>query len=160
MPDADAWTHAVLSADGGKTETRSLRGFGEKLLFAAARPIAVGRPQASLVQMPDGKVVIRFAQAASSRQMRLSILSDKPITSAAIVGETVKMQARRLTVLWSAPGRPAELVLQAPIGARLDVKALEVTDGWPGDAKALPPRPRDAMAWGDSDATIAMATVR
>jgi hypothetical protein len=160
MPDADPWTHKVLTADGGKAAARPLRGFGEKLLLADAAPIAAARPQASITQEADGRTRIRFTQSQTSREIRLSILSDKPIASAEMSGQTVKMQAKRLTLLWSSPGRPAEVALQVPADARLDVKAVELTEGWPRDAKPLPPRPADAMAWGNSDATLSMATVR
>ena len=159
MPDADPWTHRVLTADGGKAEVRPLRGFGEKLLFASARPIAAARPQASIVQ-EAGRTSIRFTQSPGSRQMRLSIRSDKPITSASVNGYATAMQAKRLIVAWSAPGRSAEVLLQAPADAKLDIKAVELTDGWPKDAAPLPPRPADMMAWGDSDATVSSLTLR
>jgi hypothetical protein len=159
MPDADPWTHKVLTADGGKAEVRPLRGFGEKLLFASARPVGAARPQASIVQA-DGRTAIRFNQSPGSRQMRLSIRSDKPITSASVNGYATAMQAKRLIVAWSAPGRSAEVLLQAPADAKLDIKAVELTDGWPKDAAPLPPRPADAMAWGDSDATVSSLTLR
>ena len=115
--------------------------------------------KASLAQA-DGRTAIRFTQSPGSRQMRLSIRSDKPITSASVNGYATAMQAKRLIVAWSAPGRSAEVLLQAPADAKLDIKAVELTDGWPKDAAPLPPRPADAMAWGDSDATVSSLTLR
>lgn len=160
MPDADPWTHRLLTAGGGKVTARPLRGLGEKLLFVDAPPIAVAKPQASISQGPDGKTLIRFTQSATSREIRLSILSDKPIAAAEMNGQTMKLQAKRLTVLWSSPGQPNQVTLDVPAGAKLDVKALELTEGWPKDARPLPPRPADAMPWGNSDSTVSTVTVR
>jgi hypothetical protein len=158
MPDADAWTRAVLTADGGKAVERAIRGFGEKLLVAPAKPIAVARPQATMSTDAKGRTTVRVVEAADSRQVRFSVRSDKPITAATTNGKRVAMTAKTLSVYWTSPGRPIELVLDTAPGARLDVKVAEVRDGWPKDAKPLPPRPADAMAWGDSDVTVSLAT--
>lgn len=157
-PDDNAWTKAVLVADGGKTVTREMRGFGDKVLMAPAKAVAAPRPQATAETGADGRITVRMAQAADSRNLRLSVRSDRPITATTLGGERVKMQARRLLIQWSAPGRPVEVVLEAPAGAKVDLKLAEMREGWPKDATPLPARPADAMAWGDSDMAVSMVT--
>jgi hypothetical protein len=156
----DAWTKAVLEADGGKAHAGELRGLGDRLSLAPARPIAVARPNASLTADATGRTTLHLVQAADSEKLILSIRSDRPVAAATVAGQRVPMQARRISIIWSAPGKPTDMVFEAPPGARLDIKVSEVRETWPKDAKPLPPRPADAMAWGDSDTTVSMATVR
>jgi hypothetical protein len=154
VPDDDAWTKAVLSADGGKTQKRAWPGFGDKVLMAPAAPITVAKPQVTVDKAADGRVTLHLAQAADSRDLRLSVESDTPVKAVTINGERLPMQVRQIKVRWSAPGEPVDIVLEAAPGAKLDLVVAEMREAWPKDAKPLPARPKDAMAWGGSDRTV------
>lgn len=160
LPDDDAWTKAVLGADGGKTATRAWTGFGDKVLMAPAAPIVVAKPQVTVEKAADGRVTVHVIQAADARDLRLSVTSDKPVKAVTVNGERKPMGLREIKVRWSAPGKPVDIVLETAPGSKLDLAVAELREGWPRDAKPLPTRPADAMAWGASDMTVSTVNLK
>ena len=68
-----------------------------------------------------------------------------------------------LIIVWAVPpgARPADngpkaaiVQFDAPPGAKLDVRYVMMTPGWPKEAKPLPARPANAMAYSSSDSTV------
>jgi hypothetical protein len=161
LPPRDAWTRAVLSADGGKAAPRDLRPFGSHAFATPARPVAIARPQAAMARDGAGRVTIRLAPGGPARQLRLDLQGSGAISGLTVNGLAAEPStgASWTHIIWNAPPPGGiAVVFTAPAGA-LRARYGELIDGWPPDARPLPPRPQGAMPWMNTDALAVVGSV-
>ena len=157
----DAWTHAVLAADGGPEASRDLLPFAFHVAAAPARPVSIAGPKAAMVRDAAGRVTIRLAPGGPGRQLRLDVQAAGAISGLTVNGlATAPSTGASWThIVWDAPPPEGIIVtFTAPAGA-LQARYGQLTDGWPPDARPLPPRPPDAMPWMNTDATAVVGSV-
>jgi hypothetical protein len=155
-PNRSAWSTAVLTADGGRIARKtSLRG---RPYDAAPAPyIDLPAPQITLARTgPDG-LVLHVVPPLGARVVDLTLKSDTAVT---LVGaETAALRVpiepgRQLLVRWSNAGNGFDLALRPAGPGKLTVGYSATVEQWPRQAKPLPPRPKDVMAFDLSDSTV------
>lgn len=156
-PDADPWTRAVLAADGGAVETRSLTGFRRPVSAAAAKAIAAPGPAVTLTRDADGLVVLKAVPPAGARILNLDLKPTAALSQAAINGQSIEalQTAGQWTrIRWVAAPGGLTLTFRAAGPGALEARYAAITEQWPAEAKPLPPRPPEAMAFDVSDSTV------
>ncbi len=161
LPPADPWTRGVLAADGAVIGRADLRPIASNTFAAPAHPVAVDRPQATLVREASGQTSVRLISAGPARQLLLDVKADGAISNLTINGLAAAPSAGAgwTHIVWDAPDQGGLTVsFTAPDGL-LQARYGALTDGWPGDARPLPRRPPNAMPWMNSDATVVIGSV-
>lgn len=160
LPGREPWTLAALRADGGKVARAALAPFAGHVQAAAARPVAVERPEVSAVRGPDGRVTVRLAPKGPARQLVLDLRATGSAGAATIEGLPFPLAAGRWTHLaWDAPRDGLTVSFgSAPTGS-VELRYAQIADGWPADARPLVPRPAAAMPWMDSDSTVLVGSL-
>jgi len=163
-PERNAWSAAVLAADGGSVRSRAVPlVFGLPVAAAPARPVAAPAPVFTLARMADGRVALTAQPPPDAAILNLEI-----VPAVALAEMTVQGAPSRIV---SGPGSPFRLRWQGAPGAitlafrpagpgAITVRYAAVTPGWPAQARPLPPRPTDVMAFGLSDSTIVTGVQR
>lgn len=157
-PGLTAWTKAALTADGGTVEKLRLPALRRGEVWAAkAKPIAATPIKSELIAQPDGTHGLRLTPPPGARTLIISLKSESGLTGAAINGRPIKLAPGKdgTRIFWEAPsGQPLTVTFQAPAPGALEAHYAAVIEQWPAEAKPLPARPADLMAWGASDATV------
>jgi hypothetical protein len=119
----------------------------------------------------DRHVLIDLWFGGENRRVILAVKSDRPF-KASLFGTPLSKPTKAgkwLTVVWAQPPLPPGLLwiggsqglsLVLPHGAKLEVRYAAVVPGWPKDAKPLPPRPGNVMAYSSSDSTAEVGTFK
>jgi hypothetical protein len=152
----DAWTRAVLKADGGAIGRRAFPTLDLPVAAAPARPVAAAPPSIMLQRASDGTASLHVAPAAGGDRLTLDLRADAPIAAVTLDGQPLSILRR--------PGEPARLVWFGS-DAAFDLRfrptghgGLAIAYGqqfpaWPAQASPLPAMPRNAMAWDRSGVT-------
>lgn len=161
MPDLAPWTAAALAQDGAAPAKGRLAPLlTEDLWLAKAAPRPLGPPHIALSAQRSqaGQTVTLTATPRSGgRYFRILLRSTRDLTNLTIDGHAASTGLPKNTwsqVSYHAPGNaPVTLGLQAPAGpGRLEVKVVEVRDGWPRGAEPVK-RPENVLAFRKSDST-------
>ncbi|WP_312162324.1 M20/M25/M40 family metallo-hydrolase [Phenylobacterium sp.] len=153
LPD---WTRGVLAADGGKVEKIKLPALRRSALWAAkAAPVATPPASAEFARQPDGSYRLHIAPPPGARTIMLRLDAKARLEDAALNGLPIgPLAGGTARIAWEAPTEGLALTFRAPSPGAIEVAYSTVIDQWPADAKPLPARPADIMAFGTSDATI------
>ena len=87
----DRWTLNALG--GGPAETALLPVY-DHVFIAPGEPVAVARPSVTRRRLADGRVLLRVAGAAGTREIRLALTASAPIRRAWLNGVPVPLLAR------------------------------------------------------------------
>jgi hypothetical protein len=159
----DRWTRAVLEADGGTIGQGGIEPVLRSGSRAPARPAAVQKPYADIKREPTGRVVVRLDPTPGARDLVLWLKSPQTLGSIRVNGLPVKVSTKPggwTRIDWRGPRGGLEVVTTPPAHGSLEARWAVVSDGWPRDAKPLPPRPADAAPWDTSDSTVVVGTSR
>lgn len=163
-PDIPAWTRQMLVADGGKIERAPLpAGWRGKVWSAKTAPIQVVAPTLSLTSDAAGFQRLLVSPPQGARTLALTLRPSVKLTEATLNGRPVEALAAPGAVTrinWAAAPQGLELRFKAAGPGALEVGYITITEAWPADAKPLPMRPADVMAFDASDATIVGGTQR
>lgn len=163
-PDVPAWTREMLTADGGKIEQTTLPAGGRHKVWAAkAAPIQALPPSLSLTPQADGSQRLLVTPPPGARTLALVLRPSVKLTEATLNGRPVEALAApgaATRISWEAAPQGLELTFKATGPGALEVGYIATTEAWPADAKPLPARQADVMAFGASDATIVGGTQR
>lgn len=158
-PDVPAWARAVLTADGGEIARRVLPPLWTRAVTSApARPVTVVAPALALTRRPDGLVELTATAPPGARILALNLRSATPVTAATLNGQPAPILAKpgQWTRLRWEGAAPKMVVTFRPAGpGAVDTTYGAVAEAWPADAKPLPARPAEVMAYDISDATVA-----
>lgn len=161
MPDLAPWTAAALAQDGAApTRGRLEPLLTEDLWLAKAAPRELTPPHIALSaqrSQAGHAVTLTATPRSGGRYFRILLRSSRDLANLTIDGRAAPIGLPRNTwsqVTYHAPGNAAvTLVLQAPAGpGRLEVKVIEVRDGWPSGAEPAQ-RPENVLAFRKSDST-------
>ena len=163
-PDPGAWARAVLTADGGAVTRRAAPLVFDRPIDAArARPIAAAAPGLTLSRRNGGEVTLTAAPPPGAISLILEIASGQPLTAVTINGQPAAILARPgqpTRIRWRPATGGLTLGFRAEAPGGLDIRYAAVIPSWPPDARPLPPRPAEVMAFGISDSTLVTGTAR
>lgn len=162
LAELDGWTRTVLTADGAPIREQPLQPFARRAYVAPGWPVTIGRPDL-LETWSKGSVTLKLTPGGAARELYLEFSPTTPISSVTINGLVAaeSLQAGQWAILrWTAPRRPLVVVFKAPRHLELAARYAQIVDGWPADARRLPPMPADAMTWGDGAATVLLGSTR
>lgn len=152
LPD---WTRGVLRLDGGTVEKTKLPGLRRSAVWAAkADPVAIPPGGVEFTRQPDGGYRLHVA-APGARTLALRLDTTAKLEGAAINGHPIKPPAGgSVRIGWEAQTEGLTLTFRAPSPGAIEVGYSATFDQWPAEAKPLPARPANLMAFGTSGATI------
>ncbi len=152
-----AWSRAVLGADGGAAGQVSLWPFGGRIPAAPARWLAEAPPQVAISRGADGALWLKAQPTPGARVLSLRLKPSAPMiliqADGAPAGLALKPGAWT-RVSWAAPAGGLSLRLVGPAGGALQLRYVELFDGWPAQARPLPPRPADLAPFDTSDSLV------
>jgi len=158
-PELPAWARTVLTADGGEIAKRSLPPLWNRPVTSApAAAVAVAAPTLTLARRPDGRVELTATAPPGARILALNLRSSVAAAEASLNGLPAAILARpgEWTRLRWESASPRMVVVFRPAGpGAVEASYGAVTESWPADAKPLPARPADVMAFDISDSTVA-----
>jgi hypothetical protein len=156
-PQRNAWTTAVLTADGGKIGRKTSGRRDQKADAASAPYLETPAPQLSLDKTASGDAVLHLVPPPDGRVVDLKLTSDTAATVTAVGGVPVNTPIKpggNVIVRWSA-AQPGFDVRVHPGGpGKLTVFYSVTIERWPAQAKPLPPRPKDVAPFDLSDSTV------
>lgn len=162
--DVPDWTRQMLTADGGKVGEATLpAGWGGKVWAAKAAPIKATAPTLALTTQADGSQRLLVTPPPGARTLALVLRPSVKLTNATLNGRPVKELAApgaKTRINWAGAPQGLELSFKAAGPGALEVGYIATTEAWPADAKPLPARPAEVMAFDASDVTIVGGTQR
>lgn len=158
----DRWTRSALTADGGKIERGALEPVTLAGVRAPALPVKLSKPYASLTREPGGRLVLRLDPTPGAREVGVWVRGAAPNAPAMLNGLPITLgptSAGWTHVTWRGARGGVELAIEAGEHGAVEARWSVLTETWPAAAKPLPARPKTAMAWDDSDATVTTGTL-
>jgi len=159
--EPDAWTRAMLRADGGKIGRASFPAFRGPVWAAPAAAVTVAAPAVDLARAADGTIQIKAA-ADPRATLHLDVKTDAVVASGAVDGRSTPMltEPGRWTHFVWGPGTPLAIAFK-PVGhGTLEVRYAVWTPDWPAGAKPLPTLPPRLMAWDMAGSTVTAGALR
>ncbi|MDB5457089.1 MAG: peptidase, partial [Caulobacter sp.] len=160
LPRLDAWSRAVLTAEGGEPNRTAYPPLYRRPVWMASAG-AVGLPEPSLTVERNGdRLLIRAIPATASETLRVMLRPTLALGQPRLNGRplTLATEAGQWSILsYSAPDpMGVTLSFTAAAPGAVEVVAVEVRDGWPAGVAAPPAKPAELMAFGLSDKTLVM----
>jgi hypothetical protein len=162
LPELDAWSRAVLVADGGLApKKQAFAPFVRDPIWASeTRVVPVDPPSLSAERSGD-RLLIRVIPGAGAELLTLKVKADTALSDPRLNGRPITLTAKPgawSTVTYHAPD-PNGVTLSFTAGAtgNLDAAVLEYRDGWPAEAPRPSAKPAELMATGMSDKTAVIA---
>jgi len=166
----DAWSKAVLTADGGRIGKITIPLASHPIDAASAPVIPLPAPAVILSPGPDGTLRITAGFHAGAARLYLTLTSPDGIDQVAIDGKPAlfhpRGQAAKPFVLksnergligWAAP-EGFTLTVHAKDPRKIEIRTAEVYDRWMSP-KPLPPVPAADQMWDEAGATVALGEV-
>ncbi len=158
MPQIDPWTRSALTGDGGALVRRPLDPISAKPLDAArAMAVPVTPPQLALTALPDGRRQLAITAAPGVRSLFVSLHTSVGLAGVTLDGRPVKgLEAAggELNIRWQGDTAPVLITFRPAAPGALSVTWAGIDEHWPSQARPLPVRPDNAMAWDVSGATV------
>jgi hypothetical protein len=156
-----AWALQVLRADGGAVSRRAFPPlYRQPVRCAPARPVRTAPVALALARGADGAMTLRVVPPPAAEALVLDVASDAPLHGVALNGRPVPGLARGGRIVWHGASHGLALAFHAAQPGALRVRYAAVVPGWPADARPLPPRPSDVMAFDRSDSTVVSGAER
>jgi len=159
-PNRSAWTTAALKASGPIGKTTSWT--SPRPLDAAPAPyVPEPTPQISLAKQADGTLLLKIVPPAGGSDLLVGLTPNTPVMLEAIQGVPTHMTLAPgvlSRIRWAAAPQGFEAVLRPAGPGKMVVQYNARLDGWPKGVPALPKRPANVMAFGDSDTTALTGT--
>jgi hypothetical protein len=156
-PQRNAWTTAVLTADGGKIGKTTSGRRDQKVDAAPAPYIEAPAPQLTFARDAGGDVVLHVAPPVHARLVDLKLTSNTAATVVGVGGVPVNTPikpAGNALIRWSAAQKGFDVVIHPGGPGKLTAYYSATIEHWPAQAKPLPPRPKDVMPFDTSDSTV------
>jgi hypothetical protein len=157
----DAWTKAVLPADGGGAPKQQAFApfWREPVWMSETRVVPVAAPQLTVDRTED-RLLVRLIPAPGAELVSLRLRPSAALTAPRLNGRPIALKAEAgkwSNLTYHAPDpNGVTLSFTTPATGKVEVAALEFHEGWPQMAKAPPAKPADLMAFGMSDKTAVL----
>jgi hypothetical protein len=159
----NAWTRAVLTADGGAVAPKPFPGLGLRTYAAPAKAVTAPAPAITVTSGADGTVTLFAPFPPGTLAQSIELTSNTVVADARVNGRPAPVLAK--------PGKVSRLFIQAspegttvtfrPIGpGALDVSYAAYLEGWPASAKPLPPTPPTVMNFNLGGSTVVVGKLR
>jgi Peptidase family M28 len=156
----DAWTRAVLQADGGRIGRLRLA-IMRQPLWAAPEPAApVDPPRVTTQIAADGTLVVSAAPRPDAAGLWLAFRSFAPITAVTLDGRPTGLSPKPgdwARVRWSGADGFV-LGLRGPLPKRTQIVAAEIFDRWL-DPRPLPSVPATDQLWDLAGSSLVIGQV-
>jgi hypothetical protein len=162
-PYRNAWTEAVLTADGGEIREAKLPGFRRPVRAAPAKPVTAPAPNVTFAVRPDGVAVLTATPAPGARLLNLDLTSSVAAADVLLDGKPAKILDRPgkpARLRWAAAPQGITLTFRPKGKGELEVRYASITEAWPAEARPLPPRPAEIMPFDTSDSLMVAGTER
>jgi hypothetical protein len=162
LPELDAWSRAVLVADGGLApKKQAFAPFIKDPIWASETRVAPVDPPSLSAERSGDRLLIRVIPGAGAELLTLKVKADTALSDPRLNGRPITLTAKPgawSTVTYHAPD-PNGVTLSFTAGptGNLDAAVLEYRDGWPADAPRPSAKPTELMATGMSDKTAVIA---
>jgi hypothetical protein len=166
----DAWSKAVLTAEGGKLGEISVPLSRQPIDAASAPSLPLPPPAVTAKTGPDGMLSITAGFHPGAARLYLTVSSPDGLDQVAIDGKPTLFHPRgqaarpftlrkneRGAILWAAP-EGFTLTFHAKDPRKVEIRTAEVYDRWIS-TRALPPVPTTDQMWGQAGATVALGAV-
>ena len=156
LASIDRWTDRVLRADGGVPRPATLQPSYARGTIAPARAIRAHPPGIAIARSDRG-LLLTITPAAPARELRLWLKASTAIRAVRVEGLAAPYRPRAgeaFAIAWAAPGAALHIAIEPAGHGALGGRIATLADGWPVDAKPLPPRGPDEMPWYNADSTI------
>jgi hypothetical protein len=162
LPDLDAWSRAVLVADGGLApKKQAFAPFVREPIWASeTRVVAVDPPSLSAERSGD-RLLVRAIPGPGAEMLSLKVRADTTLSDPRLNGRPITLTSQPgkwSTVTYHAPD-PNGVTLSFTIAGpgKVEAAVMEYRDGWPAEAPAPSAKPAELMATGMSDKTAVIA---
>ncbi len=156
-PQADAWTNAVLTTGGAKIGKRPSGRDSHPTDASPAPYIELPAPEITSAVDATGQVVLHVVPPPGARVIDLKFRPNTAATLVSAGGVAIRFPLKPgadSLLRWSAPQKGFDLVIRPGGPGKLTVGYSATIEQWPAAAPPLPPRPKDVMAFDESDATV------
>jgi hypothetical protein len=163
MVAPDAWSLAVLGADGGKPAPRRFPTLAQPVMAAPARAVAAAPPAFSLQTAADGTRTLSVAPAPGADHLVIDLRADAAVTATRVDGRPVRLLAKPgqwSHLRWSGSDQSVTLSFRPAGPGTLEIAYAEGLPGWPAAARPLPPMPARDMGWNLAGDTVVVGARR
>jgi hypothetical protein len=163
----DAWSKAVLGAEGGKPGKISLPLSDRPIDAVTAPVIPLPPPAVAMTAQPDGTLLVTAGFHPGAAALYLTLRSPDGIDQVAIDGKPALFHPRghaatpfvlkpneKGVIGWAAP-EGFTLTFRARNPAKVEIRTAEVYDRWMS-ARPLPPVPARDQMWDQAGATVSL----
>jgi hypothetical protein len=158
LPKPDPWTLDVLKRGGGKPVEATLMPLAFDPLWQAPSAVLPVEPGAAIATRNGEQVTVTLTAPPGTERIQLALKSDADISGFTLDGRPAEFGPAKKAwgwILWSLQPGQAPPVLSFRTKGKVEVHAAFVRPGWPAPDKLV--RPKDAMAWGGTDALVVLA---
>uniref|UniRef100_B0SZD0 Vacuolar membrane protease n=1 Tax=Caulobacter sp. (strain K31) TaxID=366602 RepID=B0SZD0_CAUSK len=160
LPRLDPWSKVVLSdADNVPTLKAYPPLFREPVWMASTAVLPVERPVLAITRAGD-RLLVRAVPTAGAEVLTLRVRPSLALGEPRLNGRPIALPTTAgqwSSLSYHAPDpNGVTLSFTARAAGKVDVAVVEIHDGWPRGASAIPPKPADLMGSGYSDKTIVL----
>jgi hypothetical protein len=162
LPDLDAWSRAVLVADGGLAPRKqAFAPFVREPIWASeTRVVPVDPPSLSAERSGD-RLLVRAIPGPGAEMLSLKVRADTTLSDPRLNGRPITLTSQPgkwSTVTYHAPDPNGVTLSFTIVGpGKVEAAVMEYRDGWPAEAPAPSAKPAELMATGMSDKTAVIA---
>jgi hypothetical protein len=156
-PQRNAWTTAVLTADGGKIGKKTGGRRDQKIDAAPAPYYDAPAPQLTLSKDAAGAAVLHVVPPPDARVVDLKLATDTAATVVAVGGVPVRTPIKPggfVVIRWSSAQPGFDVAFRPGGPGKLTAYYSATTERWPAQARPLPPRPKDVAPFDLTDSMI------
>jgi hypothetical protein len=166
----DAWSKAVLTAEGGELGKISIPLSRRPIDAAGAPAVPLPPPAVTMAARPDGDLLLTAGFHPGAARLYLSLNAPGGIDRVAIDGKPALFHPRgqapkpfalktdeRGLIVWMAP-QGFTLTFHARDPEKVEIRTAEVYDRWMS-ARPVPPVPATDQMWDQAGSTVALGAV-
>lgn len=160
QPRLDPWSRVVLSDNDAKPARQAYPPlYRAPVWMAPTAVLPVERPVLS-IDRADDRLLVRAMPTAGAEVLTLRLRPSIDLREPRLNGRPIALPAQAgewTSLSYHAPDpNGVTLSFTARPAGKVEVAVVEIRDGWPRGASAIPAKPAGLMAMGYSDKTIVM----
>ena len=156
-PDLPAWSHRVLTADGGAVAKHAVWVWRQPVDAAPAKMVDEPAPAITLTRQADGRLVLQAVPSAPAQALLLQITPTVGLSVVSVGGVPTNLNLKpgqRAKIYWQAGAGGVGLLLRPAGPGRVTVNYASRIDRWPEAVTPLPARPARVAPFDETDTTL------